>query len=125
MGSCSSGGQIEGGLISDQEVHPEHPVQTEAKDSTMGEQSDFNNFFQANNRMLKMAKEKYHQYDDLRRSHDEMQKKNDGLTAEIETLRQRYVLPIFCKVKTTFETTNSSVWIEDFYFHFLRHLNHF
>lgn len=84
MGSCSSGGQIECGLISDQE---------EAKDSTMGERSDFNDFLEANNCMLKMAKEKYDQYDDLRRSHLEMQEKNDTLTAEIATLRQRYALP--------------------------------
>ena len=93
MGSCSSGGQIERSLISDLEVHPEHPVQTEAKDSTMGERSDFNDFLEANNCMLKMAKEKYDQNDDLRRSHREMQEKNDKLTAEIETLRQRYALP--------------------------------
>ena len=84
MGSCSSGRQIECGLICDQEIH---------SGRTMGERSDFNDFLEANNCMLKMAKEKYHQYDDLRRSHREMQEKNDKLTAEIETLRQRYALP--------------------------------
>jgi len=90
MGSCSSR-SIESGLISDQDVEPEHPVQTvtQAANSTMGERSDFNHFMEANSCMLKMAKEKYDRYDELCKRYSEIQKRNEQLTAENGSLRQR------------------------------------
>jgi len=76
MGSCSSR-STESGLIPDQEVEPEHSVQTEtqATDSAMSERSDFNHFLEANNCMLVMAKERYERCDELQRSYREIKTK--------------------------------------------------
>lgn len=78
-------------MISDQEVEPEHSVETvtQAADSAMGERPDFNHFLEANNCMVKMAKEKFDRCDEIQRSYHQIQKRNEELSAENESLRQR------------------------------------
>ena len=92
MGSGSSR-PTEGGLIPDQEAEPQHPVQSQAAaDSTMSERSgktDFNHFMDATNTMIRHAKEKFDDYEDLFRRHCELKKMNDQASAENESLRQR------------------------------------
>lgn len=86
MGTGSSG-LIEGGLIAHREENREHP------DSGMGEsntKTDFDFFKDANNVTLKLAKEKYEQYNELRKRYSELKERNKEITAENESLRQRY-----------------------------------
>ena len=90
MGNCSSQ-PIEGGLIPYREFEQRQPSQIEATDSAMGDRSNFNDFLEANNCMLKMAQEKYDQYDELKRQNRDLKKRNEEIIAQYENLRQRYV----------------------------------
>ena len=90
MGNCSSQA-IEGGLIPHREFEQRQPSQIEATDSAMGDRSNFNDFLEANNCMLKMAQQKYDQHDELKRQNLDLKKRNEEITTQYENLRQRYV----------------------------------
>lgn len=90
MGNCSSQ-PIESGLIPHRELEQRQPSQIEATDSAMGDRSNFNDFLEANNCMLKMAQEKYDQHDELKRQNRDLKKRNEEITTHYENLRQRYV----------------------------------
>ena len=96
MGSCSSR-SVESGLIPNQEVDQEHPVQTvtQAADSAMGERLDINRLAEPFQCAFDAAKETFQRCDELQRSYREIQERNDQLKAENESLRQRYVIRNF------------------------------
>lgn len=90
MGTGSSKA-IEGGLSPHREFEQRQPSQIEATDSAMGDRSNFNEFLEANNCMVKMAQEKYDQYDELKRQNRDLKKRNEEIMTQYENLRQRYV----------------------------------
>lgn len=99
MGNCSSD-TTDGGLIPHRDTEQAQPPQIQVTDSAMGDRSDYNNFLEANNCMLKMAKDTYEQYDDLKRQYRDLKRKNEEIMAQYETLRQRFVEYFFKVTKT-------------------------
>lgn len=94
MGNCSSD-TTDGGLIPHRDIEQRQPPQIQVTDSAMGDRSDFNNFLEANNCMMKMAKDKYDQYDDLKRQNRDLKRRNEEIVAQNENLRQRFVEYLF------------------------------
>ena len=45
--------------------------------------------------MMKMAKDKYSQYDDLKRQNRDLKRRNEEIMAQNENLRQRFVEYLF------------------------------
>lgn len=99
MGHCCSAPR-KSGLVQHQEINPQHPEETPAHTavSTMSERShktDFNDFFEVNNTMVKMVKDKYEHLDVLLQDNCELETLNEQLREENERLRQRYVAETF------------------------------
>lgn len=92
MGRCSSI-PSEVGLVRHQEISPPlEEVLIHTKASAMGEgqeKTDFNHFFEVNNAMMKMAREKFEQSDQLKKDNYELKRLNEELKKENESLRQR------------------------------------
>lgn len=88
MGTCPSK-PIETGSIPYREVHPQHPVQSQVETSAMGDGSDFNNFMELVNQVASAAREKYSHFDELWGHYCELQKRNEEIMAENQSLRQR------------------------------------
>lgn len=101
MGICSSN-ITEHGLFTDQEEDHNYPAQPQSSDSAMSEPStktDFAFFLEANHAMVQLAKDKFEHYDELRRYYQDLKRRYQEITAENESLRQRYdFVNISCKV---------------------------
>lgn len=99
MGSSCSSAPSEGELVRHQEVSPLlEETSTRAKASAMDqgqEKTDFNYFLEANNSMVKLAKEKFDHVDQLRKEHRELKRLNEEIMTENASLRQRYVIECY------------------------------
>jgi len=94
MGRCSST-PSEGGLVRHQEISPPlEETSTHSKASAMSEgqgKTDFDHYLEVNNVTVAMAKEKFEQFDELKKDNYELKRLNEELKKENEGLRQRCV----------------------------------
>lgn len=91
MGLCSSN-LTELGLFTDQGEDHNYPGQPQSSASAMSEPSaktDFTSFLEANNAMVQLAKNKFQQFDELRRDYHDLKRRYQDITAENDSLRQR------------------------------------
>lgn len=79
-------------MVGHQEVKPQHPDQTQVTTSAMGERTqkaDFDYFAEVNNAMLKLAKEKFEDYDELRKRYFDLEASHKQIMEENQSLRRR------------------------------------
>ena len=98
MGQCSST-PVEGDLVRHQQIYPQHLegtlIHAEVEMAEGSQKTDFNSYLEANNILVKMAKEIYERFDKLNYDYCKLKSSNEQLIKENESLRQRYVDDIF------------------------------